>query len=130
MPINVQMPDGTIISDVPDNASQADVLAKYQSFLQNKPPAPITPSPTIAAFKTQHANELQGQQAGLFDLASDIGTAIKETPRQLAQQSLLIIKEIILKQFLIKQLLRIGLFKMLNKKQQNMRIHQKEKIHM
>ena len=84
MPINVQMPDGTIISDVPDNASQADVLAKYQSFLQNKPPAPITPSPTIAAFKTQHANELQGQQAGLFDLASDIGTAIKETPRQLA----------------------------------------------
>jgi len=84
MPINVQMPDGTIISGVPDNASQTDVLAKYQSFLQNKPPAPITPSPTIAAFKTQHANELQGQQAGLFDLASDIGTAVKETPRQLA----------------------------------------------
>jgi GNAT superfamily N-acetyltransferase len=32
MPIDVQMPDGTIISGVPDNITQADLLARYKSF--------------------------------------------------------------------------------------------------
>jgi len=38
MPIDVQMPDGTIISGVPDNATQADLLKKYQAYK----PAPST----------------------------------------------------------------------------------------
>jgi hypothetical protein len=32
MPIDVQMPDGTIISGVPDNITQADLLARYKAF--------------------------------------------------------------------------------------------------
>jgi hypothetical protein len=32
MPIDVQMPDGTIISGVPDNITQADLLARYKAY--------------------------------------------------------------------------------------------------
>ena len=32
MPIDVQMPDGTIISGVPDNVTQADLLKRYQAY--------------------------------------------------------------------------------------------------
>jgi hypothetical protein len=32
MPIDVQMPDGTIISGVPDNINQSDLLARYQAY--------------------------------------------------------------------------------------------------
>lgn len=32
MPIDVQMPDGTIISGVPDNITQADLMARYKAF--------------------------------------------------------------------------------------------------
>jgi len=37
MPIDVQMPDGTIISGVPDNITQADLLARYKAYV---PPTP------------------------------------------------------------------------------------------
>jgi len=36
MPIDVQMPDGTIISGVPDNVTQSDLLKRYQAYT---PPA-------------------------------------------------------------------------------------------
>jgi hypothetical protein len=42
MPIDVQMPDGTIISGVPDNITQADLLARYKAYA---PPTPSAPSP-------------------------------------------------------------------------------------
>ena len=41
MPIDVQMPDGTIISGVPDNITQADLLARYKAYA---PPTPSAPS--------------------------------------------------------------------------------------
>jgi len=74
MPMNVQMPDGTIISDVPDNSTQADVLSRYQAYQQSL----ITPPSTTLANKP----EAPSQQAGIGDLFSDVGTALKETPRQ------------------------------------------------
>jgi GNAT superfamily N-acetyltransferase len=39
MPIDVQMPDGTIISGVPDNITQADLLARYKAFVPPPPEA-------------------------------------------------------------------------------------------
>jgi hypothetical protein len=37
MPIDVQMPDGTIISGVPDNITQADLLARYKAYAPPEP---------------------------------------------------------------------------------------------
>ena len=37
MPIDVQMPDGTIISGVPDNITQADLLARYKAYAPPQP---------------------------------------------------------------------------------------------
>jgi hypothetical protein len=39
MPIDVQMPDGTIISGVPDNITQADLMARYKAFVPPPPEA-------------------------------------------------------------------------------------------
>jgi hypothetical protein len=47
MPIDVQMPDGTIISGVPDNITQADLLARYKAFA---PPAETPKVPESAGF--------------------------------------------------------------------------------
>ncbi len=43
MPIDVRMPDGTLITDVPDNITQADLLARYNAF-SAQPATPITPA--------------------------------------------------------------------------------------
>ena len=32
MPIDVRMPDGTLVKNVPDNITQADLLARYNAF--------------------------------------------------------------------------------------------------
>lgn len=44
MPFDVEMPDGTIISDVPDGTTKDQILAKYQAM--SKPAAPATTTPT------------------------------------------------------------------------------------
>ena len=43
MPIDVQMPDGTIISGVPDNITQADLLKRYQAYAPPKVSAGAVP---------------------------------------------------------------------------------------
>ena len=43
MPIDVRMPDGTLITDVPDNITQADLLARYNAF-SAQPATPIAPA--------------------------------------------------------------------------------------
>jgi hypothetical protein len=55
MPIDVQMPDGTIISGVPDNISQADLLARYKAYV---PPAP---APESAGFSPSDTALALGQ---------------------------------------------------------------------
>ena len=43
MPIDVRMPDGTLITDVPDNITQADLLARYNAF-SAQPATPVAPA--------------------------------------------------------------------------------------
>lgn len=43
MPIDVQMPDGTIISGVPDNITQADLLKRYKAFAPPADPSGAVP---------------------------------------------------------------------------------------
>ena len=45
MPIDVRMPDGTLVKNVPDNITQADLLARYNAF-SAQPATPVTP-PTV-----------------------------------------------------------------------------------
>jgi hypothetical protein len=44
MPIDVRMPDGTMVTDVPDNITQADLMARFDAFKAQ----PVTPAPTVA----------------------------------------------------------------------------------
>jgi len=44
MPIDVRMPDGTLVTDVPDNITQADLMARFDAFKAQ----PVTPAPTVA----------------------------------------------------------------------------------
>ena len=69
MPIDVRMPDGTLVKNVPDNITQADLLARYNAFsaqpatsvapeIQVKPQAPQVgpegaPIPSILQTQTQ-----------------------------------------------------------------------------
>ena len=48
MPIDVRMPDGTLVKDVPDNITQADLMARFDAFKAQgatpvQPQAPIAP---------------------------------------------------------------------------------------
>ena len=43
MPIDVRMPDGTLVKNVPDNITQADLLARYNAFTA-QPATPVAPA--------------------------------------------------------------------------------------
>jgi GNAT superfamily N-acetyltransferase len=58
MPIDVQMPDGTIISGVPDNITQADLLARYKAFA---PPTAEPQAPESAGFSARDTALALGQ---------------------------------------------------------------------
>lgn len=47
MPFNVEMPDGTIIQDVPDGTTKDQIQAKYQAHLSAKAAPPIGDQPSI-----------------------------------------------------------------------------------
>jgi hypothetical protein len=53
MPIDVQMPDGTVISGVPDNVTKADLMAKYQAYA----PKETTPQPDALGRYIANPNE-------------------------------------------------------------------------
>jgi len=44
MPIDVRMPDGTLVKNVPDNITQADLMARFDAFKAQ----PVTSAPTVA----------------------------------------------------------------------------------
>tara|TARA_R110000868_G_scaffold18467_12_gene81214 strand:- start:6824 stop:14359 length:7536 start_codon:yes stop_codon:yes gene_type:complete len=70
MPIDVQMPDGTIISGVPDNITQADLLKRYQ------------------AYKPAQTTETVPDELGRFDAAKQpksAGFSAKDTALSLGQ---------------------------------------------
>ena len=113
MPIDVRMPDGTLVKNVPDNITQADLLARYNAFsaqpatsvapeIQVKPQAPqVGPegAPIPSILQTQEPpvpeqtilQKLVGveptrgpQGPGARELASDVYAAAKQFPEQLA----------------------------------------------
>jgi hypothetical protein len=112
MPIDVRMPDGTLVKNVPDNITQADLLARYNAFsaqpatsvapeIQAKPQAPQVgpegaPIPSILQNQEPPVPEqtllqkIVGDQPdrgpkgpGARELLSDI-TAWKNAPEQIA----------------------------------------------
>lgn len=64
MPFDVEMPDGTIISDVPDGTTKDQILAKYNA-MQGKAPAPVAEAP-----KQRSMIEEAGRQVGLTGRAA------------------------------------------------------------
>ena len=64
MPFDVEMPDGTIISDVPDGTTKDQILAKYNA-MQGKAPAPVAEAP-----KQRSMLEEAGRQVGLTGRAA------------------------------------------------------------
>ena len=95
MPIDVQMPDGTIISGVPDNITQADLLKRYQAYAPPKVSTgavpdelgrydaakqPIEGPPVVTpegGFSGALAGSTQQIQADIMRLAGKIG--LKDT---------------------------------------------------
>ena len=59
MPFDVEMPDGTIISDVPDGTTKDQILAKYNA-MQGKTAAPVAEAP-----KQRSMLDEIGRQVGL-----------------------------------------------------------------
>lgn len=59
MPFDVEMPDGTIISDVPDGTTKDQILAKYNAMSGK------TPAPTAEAPKQRSLLDELGRQVGL-----------------------------------------------------------------
>ena len=117
MPIDVRMPDGTLVKNVPDNITQADLLARYNAFsaqpatsvapeIQVKPQAPQVgpegaPIPSILQNKEPPVPEqtllqkIVGDQPdrgpkgpGARELASDVFAAAKQFPEQLASSAI------------------------------------------
>jgi hypothetical protein len=117
MPIDVRMPDGTLVKNVPDNITQADLLARYNAFsaqpatsvapeIQVKPQAPQVgpegaPIPPILQNQEPPIPEqtllqkIVGDQPdrgpkgpGVKELASDVYAAAKQFPEQLASSAI------------------------------------------
>ena len=117
MPIDVRMPDGTLVKNVPDNITQADLLARYNAFsaqpatsvapeIQVKPPAPQVgpegaPIPSILQNQEPPVPEqtllqkIVGDQPdrgpkgpGARELASDVFAAAKQFPEQFASSAI------------------------------------------
>ena len=88
MPIDVQMPDGTIITGVPDNITQADLLARYKAYV------PPTPEPASAGFSASDLGVAFGQGAigstkALTDVAGATNVAsqsLEEIQKDLTKQ--------------------------------------------
>ncbi len=117
MPIDVRMPDGTLVKNVPDNITQADLLARYNAFTA-QPATPITPAVEVTPQAPQVGPEgapipsiLKNQEPpvpeqtllqklvgveptrgpkgpGARELASDIYQAAKQFPEQLASSAI------------------------------------------
>jgi GNAT superfamily N-acetyltransferase len=73
MPIDVQMPDGTIISGVPDNITQADLLARYKAFAP-----PTQPSGAVPDELGRYDAAKQNAPAGAGFSARDTALALSQ----------------------------------------------------
>ena len=88
MPIDVQMPDGTIITGVPDNVTQADLMARYQSFAATPMP-PDMRKPEDVGFLEGAKGALKRGVESFEDVTGGLGlakTAITGTETETAQK--------------------------------------------
>ena len=74
MPIDVQMPDGTIITGVPDNVTQADLMARYQSFAATPMP-PDMRKPEDVGFLEGAKGALKRGVESFEDVTGGLGLA-------------------------------------------------------
>jgi hypothetical protein len=80
MPIDVQMPDGTIISGVPDNITQADLLARYKAYV------PPPEEPAKAGFSASDLGVAFGQGAiGSTKALTDVAGATNVASQSLEE---------------------------------------------
>jgi hypothetical protein len=80
MPIDVQMPDGTIITGVPDNITQAELLARYKAYV------PPTPEPASAGFSASDLGVAFGQGAiGSTKALTDVAGATNVASQSLEE---------------------------------------------
>jgi hypothetical protein len=75
MPIDVQMPDGTIISGVPDNITQADLLARYKAFAPPTVPSGAVPD-ELGRFDAAKQNAPTGAGFSARDTALALGQGV------------------------------------------------------
>lgn len=87
MPIDVRMPDGTLVKNVPDNITQADLLAKYNAF-SAQPATPITPEVQVTPQAPQVGPEgapippiLQTQEKPKIETSNPLEALIGSTKR-------------------------------------------------
>jgi hypothetical protein len=75
MPIDVQMPDGTIISGVPDNITQADLLARYKAYVPIIEPVGSARKPEDIGFFERNIAAAKRGVEQLSDTAGGLGLA-------------------------------------------------------
>jgi hypothetical protein len=75
MPIDVQMPDGTIISGVPDNITQADLLARYNAFVPAVEPVGSARKPEDIGFVERNIGAAKRGVEQLSDTFGGLGLA-------------------------------------------------------
>jgi hypothetical protein len=115
MPIDVQMPDGTIITGVPDNITQSDLMARYKAYTPSKiaqnptgavpdelgrydvakqPKSTEQPKPADAGFSAKDTAIALGQGvvgagkslADVFGAENTVSQALGNVSKDLAQQ--------------------------------------------
>jgi hypothetical protein len=75
--MDVRMPDGTIVSNVPDGITQSELLSRYSKFSSAQEAAPLTAESYKAAVAKRNA---ESPDRSFGDVAKDAGiTALKST---------------------------------------------------
>lgn len=80
MPFDVEMPDGTIISDVPDGTTKDQILAKYQA-MSGKPATQPTPAPQQRSVPDELARQVGLTARAGYEAFTSPATMILEAVR-------------------------------------------------
>jgi len=80
MPFDVEMPDGTIISDVPEGTSKDQILAKYNA-MSGKTAAPVAPAPTQRSIPDEIARQVGLTARAGYEAFTSPATMVLEAVR-------------------------------------------------
>lgn len=81
MPFDVEMPDGTIISDVPDGTTKEQILAKYQAMSGTKPQPIATPAAPPRSIPQELARQVGLTGRAAYEAFTSPATAVLEAVR-------------------------------------------------